>query len=67
MSKTHLVLTKETGIAIAIIIGLVIMAIVDLSLLTPTLIDVLMPAKNAANQNPIDQETVKEAIKVINQ
>jgi hypothetical protein len=66
MSKTHLTLTKENAGAIAVLTGLIIMAILDVILLVPALNQVLNTPKNHTGQNPIDQEVVKEAIKVIN-
>jgi hypothetical protein len=65
MSKTHSVLTKESAIAISVLIGLVAMTIVTIIMLAPGVVHLLTPQKTAVNQNPIDQEIVKQAIEAI--
>jgi hypothetical protein len=67
MSKTHLALTKESAIALAVLAGLIAMVIINIALLVPGLLSLSFPPKTPANQSPIDQVTVQQAIKVVTQ
>ena len=65
MSKTHSALTKESAIALVVLSGLVLLVVVNAVLLAPGLISLIFPAKSSANTNPINEETVKEAIQAV--
>jgi hypothetical protein len=65
MFKTHSSLTKESGIAIGVILGMLLMAVMTVITLLPGILGLTKVEYFQAGQNPIDQETVKQAIKVI--
>jgi hypothetical protein len=66
MSKTHSQqFSKETGYTVALIVGLLLYVIIVISLLTPNIINLLVPGKNTIGTDPIDKITVNEAIKFI--
>jgi hypothetical protein len=68
MSKTHSPsLSKETLVALGIVIGYFFLMFLMISLLVPSAIELLQPSKTNIQADPIDRKTVNEAIKYIQQ
>ena len=68
MSKIPLLTNnKETIIGISLGIGLLLMVFIQTAILVPVLIRVYAPVAKIQNKEPIDTQTVNEALKVLGQ
>jgi hypothetical protein len=65
MFKTRSVQTKESIITIGVSIGIILFVVINIALLLPSLISVFGPQPTQTKQDPIDTNTVNEAIKLI--
>jgi hypothetical protein len=65
MSKTLLKQNKEAIAGVAVIAGLIILAVVNLSILIPSLLDVYEKGDKSGRNDPIDAQTVNQAINLL--
>jgi len=65
MSKTHFLQNKQVHIAIAIGIGALLLFIVNVAVLTTSVIDVFVRKPVSVTKQPIETETVDQALDVL--
>lgn len=67
MSKTHSTQTnKEIAIVIVIICGFIMLVIGNIMIIVPSFLEIYNPKTIKVNQNPIDAQTVNQAIQLLN-
>lgn len=65
MSKTHFLLNRQLLVALAIIIGVIVMLIVNTVVLVPILEDVFIPETETAHMQPIETAVVDQALELL--